>query len=192
VKPTGAMQQVRQRPVSRPALFRVLSLAVIVSAFAFFIIALFGFVIFINAWNRWHRYEGQPFHRADFEVGQAYFQRGNRGAVFLYASGTVEGQKEWMNLEPYVQTRIRSQAELDDQVPAGISIPIYVFPEMQGRARVQAIADLPPAEASKQQALKTARQGLLGLLILGLVMFLLVRVRGLCFAEAPPGLTATP
>ena len=186
-----AQRPVAQRQVSRPVLYGTLSLATILCAFAFFVVALFGFVIFINAWNRWQLYEGQPFHRADFEVGKAYFQRGNRGAVYLYASGTVEGQNEWMNLEPYLHARPRSQEELDESVPAGTSIPVYLFPDMKGRARVQVVGP-PPAEASKQQATNTAIHTLLSLAILGFLIFVLVWVRGLCCAEAWPGITTTP
>ncbi len=97
----------------------------------------------MNSYSSWQRYEGQSYHRADFEVTRAYFQRGSKGGISVYASGTVDGQREWMDLESYVPTRPRSQSELDEQVPTGTSIPIYLFPDLKGRSRVRVFAAIP-------------------------------------------------
>ena len=80
-----------QRPLSYPVLFRVISLAIALCWVGVLCCLLFGFVIFINNWNDWHRYEGQPYHRSEFVVRQTYYQRGSKGSVDAYASGTVDG-----------------------------------------------------------------------------------------------------
>jgi hypothetical protein len=45
----------------------------------------------------------------------------------MYASGMVDGQREWIGLYPYLHPRPRNEAELDERVPIGTSIPIYLF-----------------------------------------------------------------
>src|SRR5579872_5927794 len=139
-----------QRPLSHPTLFKFLSLGIAICSLALFSIVLFGFVIFINNWNDWHRYEGQPYHVSTFQVTRTYFQRVGKGGIDAYASGMVDGNKEWMGLRPYLPTVPRSQGELDERVPAGTSIPIYLFPQMKGRLRVRVYADTPPAEAYRR------------------------------------------
>jgi len=172
-----------QRPLSHPTLFRILTLGIAMCTVALFAIVLFGFVIFINNWNDWHRYEGQPYHRSDFVVTHTYYQRGNKGAVDAYASGMVDGSREWMGLRPYLQTVPRSQAELDQRVPAGTSIPIYLFPEMKGRSRVRVYEVTPTAEGYHRAAINALNRSLEGLIIIGILIFVLSRSRKMCFAE---------
>jgi hypothetical protein len=172
-----------QRPVAHPTLFRILSLGVAASSLAFVVFLLFGFVIFMNAYSNWQRYEGQSYHRADFEVTRAYFQRGSKGGISVYASGTVDGQREWMDLEAYVPTRPRNEAELDEQVPAGTSIPIYLFPGLKGRSRVRVFADIPPADAYHHAAVEALKYGLGGGAISGLIVFVLLRLRAACYEK---------
>jgi hypothetical protein len=81
-----------QPAVSNPTLFRILSLGVALFGFAVFVILLFGFVSLMNSYSRWQQYKGQSYHQADFEVTRVYYQRGNKGSVDVYASGTVDGQ----------------------------------------------------------------------------------------------------
>jgi len=99
----------------------------------------------------------------------------------MYASGMVDGQREWMGLYPYLHPRPRNEAELDERVPIGTSIPIYLFPELKGRSRVRVYADTPPAEAYHREAITAANYGLTGLAICGALLFILNRVRRLCF-----------
>lgn len=175
-----------QRPLSHPTLFKILSLGIAFCSLALFSILLFGFVIFLNNWNDWHRYQGQPYHRTEFVVAHTYYQRGSKGAVDAYASGIVEGQREWMSLRPYLPTVPRSEAELDEQVPAGTSIPIYLFPAMKGRSRVRVYSDTPPAEDYRRTAMNTINYGLGGAALSAAVIFVLIRVRRMCFAETDP------
>jgi hypothetical protein len=179
------------RPVAHPIPFRILSIGVAVFSFAFVVFLLFGFVIFMNSYSSWQRYEGQSYHRADFEVTRAYFQRGSKGGISVYASGTVDGQREWMDLESYLPTRPRSAAELDEQVPAGTSIPIFLFPNLKGRSRVRVFAAIPPADAYHRAAVEALEYGLSGVAISGLIVFVLLRLRALCFAEKEAAFAAT-
>jgi len=177
-----------QMPLSHPTLFKLLSLGVAICSLALFSIVLFGFVIFLNNWNDWHRYEGQPYHRADFVVMRTYYQRGSKGAVDAYASGMVDGSREWMGLRPYLQTVPRSPEDLETRVPVGTSIPIYLFPEMKGRSRVRVYSDTPTAESYHRAAMNAVNYGLGGVALSAAMIFVLIRLRRLCFAETDPSI----
>lgn len=181
-RPAGAPAP-PQRPVSNPLVFKILSAAIVLASFAMGCILLFGSVMFMNSWQRWHQYEGHPFQRTDFVVTKAYFQKHNRGGPYLYASGTVEGSKEWMSLRPYLKFVPQSQEELDTQVGAGMVIPIYFFPDMKGHARVQVVSDLPPAEAGRRAAMGTLHSSLNGLAVTGVIIFLLILLRRTCYTD---------
>lgn len=173
-----------QPAIAHPVLFKILSIAIALCGLAFVCFALFGFVMFINNWNDWHRYQGQPYHRSEFVVTHTYYQRGSKGAVDAYASGTVDGNREWMSLRPYLNTIPRSQAEVDARVPVGTVIPIYLFPGMKGRSRVRVYDGIPAAQAYHESAMKALNYGLLGLAGCSAMIFVLSRLRRMCFAEA--------
>lgn len=145
--------------------------------------------MFLNSWTQWHRFEGQPYHRAEFQVTRVYYQR-QRGAPDVYASGIVEGNREWMSLTPYLGTRPHTQEELEDRVPEGTVIPIYLFSHMKGRLRVRALSEGLPAEPAHQMAIQVANYGLLGLAVSAGTMFLLLRIRRMCFAQESVGIGA--
>lgn len=172
-----------QRPVAHLALFRVLTLAIGLCSVACFASLLFGFVAFADSWSGWQQYKGAPYHRADFQVTHTYYNRGMKGAVYISASGTVEGQREWMNLQEYVHPMPHSEAELDARVPAGTSIPIYLFPDKKGRARVKVFNEVPTAEAYHRAAINAVNYGLAGVALTVGIIFVLVRLRRFCFAE---------
>jgi hypothetical protein len=180
-RPAGA-PVLPQRAVSNPVLFKILSVAIALCAFAMVCILLFGFVSFINSWNRWHQYEGHPYQRTDFVVTKVYYQA-HRGGPYIYASGTVEGNKEWMSLRPYLNYVPRSQEELESGLAAGTVIPVYFFPDMKGRARVQILSDPPPAEASRRAAMRTLNSSLVGLAGTAGILFLLFLLRRSCYAD---------
>jgi len=170
-------------PITRPVLLKIVSLLIAIFGFGFLSSLLFGFVIFINNWNDWHRYEGQPYHRSTFEVRQVYYQRTGRGGVDTYARGNVEGQREWMSLRPYIGPRLpRDQAELDQRVPVGTEIPVYFFPDMKGRSRIRVYGETPPAEDYHRTAMNALNYGLMGLAICAIAIFVLTRLRATCFA----------
>jgi hypothetical protein len=203
----GTALSLRVKPVAIPAArppqpvvahlvrFRILSVAAGLCAVACLCFLLFGFVTFMNSWTSWQKYNGASYHRADFWVRQVYYQRGSRGGVDMYANGTVEGQREWMTLQPYLQSYLEAMpknlAELDEQVPPGTSIPIYLFPGMKGRARVRVYQEVPPAEAYHREAMNALRYGLGGLAICGGILFVLIRLRAGCFRENEAAFSAT-
>lgn len=186
----GAPPGTPQKPVSHPVLFRILSLGVALFTFLFVAILLFGFVMFMNSWSRWQQYQGASYRRSDFQVVRVYYQR-HKGGADVYASGTVEGNREWMNLLPYLHTVPHDQGELDERVPVGTSIPIYLFPDMKGRSRVQVFDEVPPAEANHRFAMIALKDGLCGLALTAGIIFLLVRLRRSCFDETAPALSVS-
>lgn len=174
-------------PLSRPVLLRFASLGIAICALAIVCFLLFGSVMFLNSWMRWHQYEGQRYHHSDFQVTRVYFHRGSKGGVDLYASGTVEGNPEWMNLSPYVHSvhsQVHNEDELSSLVPADTIIPIYFFPSLKGRARTQLDTGVPPAEEGHRAALEAMQYGLLGLVVSAGIMFVLLRVRRSCYLES--------
>lgn len=177
-----AAVKVSQQPVSRPFLFRILSLLIALLSLAFVATLVFGLAIFMNAWMRWHQYEGATYHRSDFQVEEVYYQRHGKGTD-IYAKGIVEGKRETMNLVPFLDEKPRNQAELDEQVPVGTSIPIYFFPEMKGRARVQVYREIAPADESRQTAMDAFKYGLGGLALNAGIIFILLRLRRLCLHD---------
>jgi len=177
------------RAVARPTMFRMASIAAGLCSLALLSFLLFGFVTFANSWDNWHRYEGQRYERAEFHVRQVYFQRESRGGVDAYASGTVDGNKEWMSLLPYLYTQPRNQNDLEMKVPPGTSIPVYLFPSLKGRSRVCVVADVPPAEGYRRSAMEALKYGSLGVVISAGILFLLVRLRTSCYVENQPSAT---
>lgn len=177
---------------TRPTLFGFVGLGMFLCVFASLCFLLLGFVMFINNWNDWHRYERQPYQVTTFQVTQVFYQKHSK-SIDLYASGIVNGQREWMSLEPFLPPagRPRSQAQLEEAVPAGTSIPIYLFPEMKGRSRVRVYSDIPPAEAYHRTAIKTAKYAPMGLAISIGLLFILTRVQRLCFSEATNAVAAS-
>jgi hypothetical protein len=173
-----------QRPVPNSVGFRLVTIAILLCGLVLVCFLLFGSVTFINSWNNWQRYGGQPFHRAEFVVEHDYYQAYSKSAD-LYANGTVEGQREWMDLKPYLYARNlyrpHGAAELEAWVPPGTSIPIYLFPNLKGRSRVRLYADASPAEAYHRAAMKAANYGLGGVAFSALAMFVLTRIRAACF-----------
>jgi len=179
-------------PLRNPQQFRILSAAIAVAALALLCTFLFGFVIFMNAWDSWHRYEGQRYEKTEFEVSRVYYQRHGRGGIDLFASGTVDGQREWMTLTSWLQSRPHNQGELEDMVPEGTSIPIYLFPDLKGRSRVRARGPIPPAEAYEQTAMKALHYGLFLATVLAAILWLLFRLRARCYEPDTQMLAASP
>ena len=174
-----------QKPLSHPVLFRVLSLAIALCFFAIMCCVFLGTPMFLNAWTRWHQYEGQPYHRSDFQVANVYYMSHTyaRSGPDFSASGTVDGNREWIDLRPLLHPLPQSQGELQAAVPLGTSIPIYFFPKLKGRARVQPYQDSLPSEVSHRTAMTVLTDDL-GILALAIgIMFLLIRARRICYVE---------
>jgi hypothetical protein len=74
----AAARPTSRAAIARPLLFKIVSLAIALSSLALVATLLFSFVAFLNSWTRWHTYEGEPYHRAEFQVKHAYYQRGSK------------------------------------------------------------------------------------------------------------------
>jgi hypothetical protein len=185
------------RPLSsRPMSVTLLDLTIAILGLAFLACLLFGFVTFINSHNAFKRVQGQPYHATTFQVTSPYYQKnaGMRGGgphVMVYASGIVEGNKEWMNLLPYLKRVPRDQAELNDSVPPGTAIPVYLFPNLKGRSRIQVIDVLPPGEASRRTETWVLRRAPVALAVLGALFLLLVRIRRFIASPADEAMIAS-
>jgi len=188
------------RPLSsQPISVILLSLAIAVLGFAFLCCLLFGTVAFLNADMAIKRVQGQPYHATTFQVTRPYYQRsaGMHGPdIAIYASGMVEGEKEWMNLVPYLRRDPRdrlpqNQAEVNDLVPPGAVIPVYLFPNLKGQSRIDVIDVLPPGEASRRTETWVLQHASVALAVLAALIFLLVRIRRLCSSSAAQGMSGS-
>jgi hypothetical protein len=179
-----------RRLSSQPMSVILLDLTIAILGLAFLACLLLGFVSFVNAHNAFKRVQGQPYHATTFQVTRPYYQKnaGMRGGgphVVVYASGMVEGKKEWMDLRPYLK-RVprdrfpRGQAELNDAVPPGTVIPVYLFPNLKGQSRIEVTDALPPGEANRRTETWVLRRAPVALAVLGALILLLVRIRRFC------------
>ncbi len=155
---------------SQPMSVILLGVTIAILGLAFVCCLLFGFVTFLNAHIAFKRVQGQPYHATAFQVTHPYYQRsaGMHGPdVAVYASGIVEGKKEWMDLLPYLKRYPPGQAELNDSVPPGTVIPVYLFPNLKGQSRIQVIDVLLPGEASRRTEIWVLRRAPVALAVLG-------------------------
>jgi hypothetical protein len=154
--------------------------------------SLFGFVFYMNTSSQEQLYQGATYHATTFRVTSVRYSRvwsmdGQHGGHFeTYASaiGIVEGQKESMDLLPYVNAIPRDQYQLMDWVPEGTVIPVYLFPTLRGVNRIQIIGAVPTAEGYQRRATWASNRALplvggIGVLmsLLGLGRFFLWRNR---------------
>lgn len=181
---------VTRQAVAHPTALSIINFTTALCALVFVSTALFGLVIFLNSWSTWHQYEGQPHHESDFVVNRVYYQRHRKGNPDIYASGTVEGNKEWMGLRPYVDPFPQNAGELDSQVPPGTSIHIYLYPQLKGRSRIVVYEQGPPDEAARRTAMDSLLYTPLGLAGLALLIYLLSRLRRLCYATEQLSMSA--
>jgi|SRR5579872_497624 len=122
-----------------------------------FVLSFVGwFALHMNSSSRAKLYEGAPYHATTFRVISVQYTPatvGINGAAstgpFAYAFGIVEGQKETMDLLPYIYPRNR--LELMQRFPEGTVISVYLFPTLRGVNRIQRVGP-PPAEMYQQQA----------------------------------------
>jgi energy-coupling factor transporter transmembrane protein EcfT len=145
------------------------------------------FVFYMNSSSSAELYEGAPYHAATFRVISVQYSPPTAGIdggstpAIATAAGIVEGQKEGMDLLPYVYPHDR--AELMQRFPEGMVIPVYLFPTLRGVNRIQPLRG-PPAETYRRQATWALNRalpvvGAIGMLtaLLGLGRFFLWRSR---------------
>jgi len=169
----------RPAPVRQTPAATMFGIAIGACAFGLLGGLLFSFVTFMNSWSTYQLLQGQAYHAASFQVTRVYLQRGTskNSSTRAFASGMVEGRKEWMDLLPYLKRTPSDQAELESLVPDGSVIPVYLFPDLKGYARIQLIGTLPPAEAHYKRAMSTLNYGLVALGIGAAILFVLNRLR---------------
>jgi hypothetical protein len=95
-----------------------------------------------------------------------------------------------MSLRPYLHGTPRDEAELEERVPIGTSIPIYLFPNMKGRLRVEVYTKV-PTEVYHRAAMTALNYGLGGLAVAGAILFVLLRLRAACFENKESAFAAT-
>lgn len=189
---SASRRPLQRSPRSISAVFLDFTIAIL--GLAFIGCLLFGSVIVLNAHNAVQRVQGQPYHATTFQVIRPYYQKsaGMHGPyVSVYCSGIVAGKKEWMDLFPYLRRYPRDQAELNDLVPAGTVIPVYLFPNLKGRSRIEVIDALPPGEASKRTETWVLQRAPVALAVLGTLILLLVRIRRSSASPATQAMTAS-
>jgi hypothetical protein len=127
----------------------------------FFVLASIGwFAFYMNASSRAELYEGAPYRVTTFRVTSVQYYRiatdtlngGTSSVAAASASGIVEGQRESMDLLPCLNKIPQDQQDVEQQVPAGTVIGVYLFPTLRGENRIQRIGGLPPAEKYQRQA----------------------------------------
>ena len=184
---SAAQPKPRPAPVRQTPAATMLGIAIGACAFGLLGGLLFCFVTFMNSWSTYQRLQGQSYHAASFQVTRVYLQRGTskNSNTRIFASGMVEGRKEWMDLFPYLKRTPSDQAELESLVPEGMVISVYLFPSLNGYARIQLIGTLPPAEAQYKRAMSTLNWGLVALGIGVAILFVLNRLRRSSLETAP-------
>ena len=186
-------------PSSQATSVILLNLTIAVLSLAFLVCLLFGLVTLINSHNAFNRVQGQPYHATTLQVIRPFYQKsaGMHGPdVSILASGIVEGKQEWMNLAPYLKSVPRerfpeNQAELNDLVPPGTEIPVYLFPNLKGQSRIQVIDVLPPGEASRKTEMWVLKRVPVAIAVLGALIFFLMRIRRSYASPATQAVTAS-
>ena len=127
----------------------LLDLMIAICGSLFVLGSLFGFVFYTNSSSREQLYQGATYHATTFRVTRVqYYQHVSPGPHYTDASaiGIVEGQKESMDLLPYLNRIPRNQYQLMGWVPEGTLIPVYLFPTLEGKSRIQPIHAVPTEE----------------------------------------------
>ena len=141
--------QCRANLATRPPVtlgIRLLDLIVAVCGTLFVLGSLFGFVFYMNTSSRAQLYQGAPYHSTTFRVTSVlFYQHVSPSPHYTEASaiGIVEGQKESMDLIPYLGRIPRNERQLMNWVPEGTVVPVYLFPTLKGKNRIQPIHGVP-------------------------------------------------
>jgi len=147
----------------------------------FFFASVWSLSSYMDSSSRAELYEGAPYHETTFRVISVQYTpptAGTDGAAstgpFAYAVGIVEGQKEAMDLLPYIYPRNR--LELIQHFPEGTVIPVYLFPTLTGVNRIQRVG-VPPSEKFQRRATWVSNRALRLVGGISLLMALLILSR---------------
>jgi hypothetical protein len=164
----------------------LLDIAIAVCATFFVFVALYVFTSYMNTSPRAELYDGAPYRATTFRVTSVYYSESRDADNITHkqasAAGIVEGQKESMDLLPYIFPD--DQQQLEQVFPQGTVIPVYLFPTLRGANRIQRFGGLPPAERYQRKVTWITNRALpvaaaIGMLtaLLGFARFSLSRSR---------------
>src|SRR5579871_1079931 len=150
----------------------LLNLMLTISGTVFVLTSLGWFVFYMNSSSSAELYEGAPYHATTFRVISVQYSPptvgidGHSTPAIATAVGIVEGQREGMDLLPYVYPQDRE--ELMQRFPEGTEIPVYLFPTLRGLNRIQSLRGS-PAEKYQRQATWASHRALPVVGALGMV-----------------------
>jgi hypothetical protein len=162
---------------------RLLDVLIAICATVFVFALLYVFTSYMNTSPRAELYDGAPYHATTFRVISVHYERrvvvGAEGVTstqtIASAAGIVEGQKEWMDLLPYIFPK--DQDQLRQAFPEGTVIPVYLFPTLRGENRIQRVGGAPPAEQYQQKVAWITNRALPVAAALGMLTALLTFMR---------------
>ena len=162
---------------------RLLDLMIAICGSLFVLGSLFGFVFYMNSSSREQLYQGAPYHATAFRVTSVQYHRVSAGYTDASAIGIVEGQKESMDLLPYLNRIPQNQSQLMGWVPEGTVIPVYLFPTLRGQSRIQLIHAVPTKEWYRGRATWASNRALPVVGAIGILAALLSLARFFRFAN---------
>lgn len=176
----------------------LLDLMIAVCGTLFVLGSMFVFVFYMNSSSRAELYEGAPYRQTAFRVTSVQYslvqfidgEHGMRSETHASAIGIVEGQKESMDLLPYLQGIPRDQYQLMNWVPEGTIIPVYLFPTLRGQNRIQVIFEVPTEVCYQRRATWASNRALPVAGLIGMIAVLLGLARFSLWRSAKRQLTA--
>lgn len=185
----------QERNAVHPRLLRVANFGVGLSVGLLVASFIASFVMFMNAREDAQSESAGTYHASSFRVLQSYWQKGTAKSGTMdsptraFARGVVEGHEEWMDLIPFLTFIPKDQETVLRSVPAGMVIPVYYNPQLQGEYRVRLRTSVLPQEASRHWAAAVFKYGSAALLITGAALLAFMRLRrfslGLSTAQGP-------
>jgi hypothetical protein len=169
----------------------LLDLMIAICGSLFVLGSLFGFVFYMNSSSREQLYQGAPYHATTYRVTSVQYSvvwlggggKGIHSETNASAIGIVEGQKESMDLLPYLNRIPRDQHQLMGWVPEGTVIPVYLFPTLRGQSRIQLIHAVPTKEWYRGRATWASNRALPVVGAIGILAALLSLARFSLFAN---------
>lgn len=157
----------------------LLDVMITVSGTLFFLAAVGALGFYLDSSSRAELYRGVPYHATTFRVISVQYSPpvvvadGPSTGPIASAVGIVEGQRESMDLLPYIFPRDRS--DLMERFPEGTVIPVYLFPTLSGVNRIQRIGVSPSQKFQRQSAWASNRAlplvGGMGMLLALLILW---------------------
>lgn len=174
----------QERNARSPNLLRVANMGVALSGAFLFMSFLASFVMFMNAREDAQQESVGTYHPSSFRVLQSYWQKGTPGTprtpsspTRAFARGLLEGKEEWMDLIPFLTFITKDQETVLRLFPAGMVLPVYYNPQLQGEYRVRLLGPVLPSEANRRTQWVVAKYGILALLLTGLMLLGFLRLR---------------